>query len=449
MKKAQEISNNNLFGSRFTEIPFPGEWEIDQSQNSIKLAESFFRNPQYQLIYLNFDYTKGYHVWIGEGNYEYKQVGYMRMLSFPYKDYKFNVGDYITCIYDGKETTWLIKTITKNHPYECIAHIQKTNQYLKWIDKYGNLIQYRCVVGEKMLEAFPGRSNIVAPEGNIMLDVRRDLITSTITENQKFIFGGIAPNIIQGQIYQVYAFKNFMNDEETNEAILSLELRRLNAEESEIYDFTKDDLYNNIPDIFRMKLYKVVIDETDITQKVGFKTKISAGVFLENEKTEYNVIWESTDPEVAEIDENGNLEIVGYGETKIIARFEHNLDICNSILVNSIQNLPDTEYYRFSPIDTNLILQGDELTFSIYHYINHEIDETETFSIGFSGVPNSDKYKNYFYSVYVENGNISECNEFKVINNRAFNKGYLKITAISNITGKVVKEMTIRLGGLV
>ena len=46
MKKAQEISNNNLFGSRFTEIPFPGEWEIDQSQNSIKLAESFFRSEE-------------------------------------------------------------------------------------------------------------------------------------------------------------------------------------------------------------------------------------------------------------------------------------------------------------------------------------------------------------------------------------------------------------------
>ncbi len=155
MKQAQEISNKNLFSERFNEIPYPNDWEADQSLNSKKLIESFFRNPNYQKVYKNFDYTKEYHVWIGEGNYEYKQVGYMKMLSFPYKEYQFNIGDYITCIYDGKETTWLIRTITKNHPYECIAHIEKTNNNLKWIDEYGNLISYRCVVSDKMLEAFP------------------------------------------------------------------------------------------------------------------------------------------------------------------------------------------------------------------------------------------------------------------------------------------------------
>lgn len=447
MKKAQEISNNNLFNSRFTEIPFEGKWEIDQDQNSIKLAESFFRNPQYQKIYKNFDYSKEYHVWIGEGNYEFKQVGFMKMLSFPYKEFQFNIGDYITCIYDNKETTWLIKTITKNHAYDCIAHIEKTNNYLKWIDDYGNLIQYRCVVSDKMLEAFPGRSDIVHPEGNIFVDVRRDLTTSKIVENQKFIFGGIAPNVIQGQIYKVYAFKNFMNDEETNEAILSLELRRENADEVDT-DHSKDDLYNNIPDIYNMKLYSVEIDETDITQKVGFKTKLSAIVFKDNDKTEYKVQWESTNPDVVTIDEFGNLEIIDYGEAEIIARFEHNLDIYSEIIVNSIQDLPDVQYYRFNPLGVNLILQGDEQVFSVYHYTN-QIPDNETFSIEFSGVPNSDKYKNYFYSVEAINGDIDHCNEFKIINNRAFNSGELKIEAISNETGKVVNTINIRLGGLI
>lgn len=274
------------------------------------------------------------------------------------------------------------------------------------------------------------------------------MVTSTITENQKFIFGGVAPNIIQGQIYQVYAFKNFMNDEETNEAILALELRRLNSDEASKYDFSKDDLYNNIPDIFRMKLYNVKIDEKDITQKVGFKKQLNALIYEGKEKTDYNVIWESSDTNVVTINENGELEIIDYGEAEIIARFEHNLDVFDSIKISSIQDLPAVEYYGVSPMDRNVILQGDEETFSIYHYVDSEPDN-ETFSIEISGVPNKDKYKDYFYSVSATNGDIKHCNEFIITNNRAFNNGNLKIEAISNETGKVVKEISVRLGGLV
>lgn len=448
MKQAQEISNNNnLFDPKFSEIPFYKDWEVDQSLNSIKLISSFFRNPNYQKVYKNFDYSKEYHVWIGEGNYEYKQVGYMRMLSFPYKEYQFNIGDYITCIYDGKETTWIIKTITKNQPYECIAHIEKTNNYLKWVDEFGNLIQYRCVVSEKMLEAAPGRSEIVPPEGDISLDVRRDLVTSTITENQKFIFGGIAPNVIQGQIYEVYGIKNFMNDDQTNEAILSLQLSRRNGEETGV-EGEKDDLYNNIPDVYKMKLYSVVIDSKDITQKVGFKTRLDAIVFKQEEKTSYGVIWESSNPNVVKIDENGNLEILDYGTVTITARFEKNTNIYSSIIINSVMNLPNIEYYRFSPLEIDTILQGDEQSFTIYHYVNDEPDD-ETFTIKFSGVPNDGKYENYFYSVIPTNGDIERCNQFSIWNNRAFDNGRLKIQAISNKTGEVVETLYIRLGGLV
>lgn len=448
MKEAQEISNTNLFESRFNQIPFYGDWEVDQDQNSIKLAESFFRNPQYQKVYKNFDYTTSYHVWIGEGNYEFKQVGFMKMLSFPYKEFKFNIGDYITCIYDNKETTWIIKTITKNHAYDCIAHIEKTNNYIKWVDDYGNLIQYRCVVSDKMLEAAPGRSNIVPPEGNIFLDVRRDLVTSTITENQKFIFGGIAPNIIQGQIYSVYGFKNFMNDEETNEAILSLELSRRNADEVDDGD-SKDDLYNNIPEVYKMKMYSVKIDgDEKITQKVGFETKLNAIVFKNEEQTDYKVTWESTNQEVVNVDELGNIKILDYGEAEIIARFEHNLDVFDSIIINSVENLPNIEYYKFSPIDVDTILQGDEQVFTIYHYKDFVPDE-EKFEIVLSGIPNEDKYENYFYSVFPVGGDIKNCNEFKIINNRAFNRGKLKIEAVSTITGETVNTIYIRLGGLI
>ena len=262
-----------------------------------------------------------------------------------------------------------------------------------------------------------------------------------------FIFGGIAPNVIQGQIYEVYAFKNFMNDDQTNEAILSLELSRRNGEETGV-EGEKDDLYNNIPDVYKMKLYSVKIDSKDITQTIGFKTRLDAIVFKDNDKTDYGVIWESSNPNVVKIDELGNVEILDYGEVTITARFEKNENIHSSIKISSVSDLPDIEYYRFLPLDIEVILQGDEQSFSIYHYKNDKPDD-ETFSIEFSGVPNEGKYEGYFYDVIPTNGDIENCNEFSIWNNRAFDRGNLKIQAKSNKTGKVVETIYIRLGGLV
>ncbi len=135
--------------------PFIENYKEEINQNMEKVRESFFRNPQFQTVYKNFNYDEPLWVWIGEGDYDYKQVGYQKMFSYPYDEYKFDIGDYITCIYNDIETTWLITSISKNQKYNVIAHIEKTNNSLKWIDDYGKLISYRCVVDDKYLEASP------------------------------------------------------------------------------------------------------------------------------------------------------------------------------------------------------------------------------------------------------------------------------------------------------
>lgn len=139
----------------YKNTPFNGHYSEEWSQNSEKIKESFFRNPQFQTVYKNFNYDEPLWVWIGEGNYDYNQVGYQKMFSYPYDEYKFDVGDYITCIYNDVETTWLITSINKNQKYNVVAHIEKTNNSLRWIDDYGNILSYRCVASDKYLEAYP------------------------------------------------------------------------------------------------------------------------------------------------------------------------------------------------------------------------------------------------------------------------------------------------------
>lgn len=148
------IGYNQDFKS-YKNNPFENHYLEEFNQNAEKIKESFFRNPQFQTVYKNFNYDEPLWVWIGEGNYDYDQVGYQKMFSYPYDEYKFDIGDYITCIYNDIETTWLVTSINKNQKYNVVARIEKTNNSLRWVDDYGNILSYRCVVDDKYLEAFP------------------------------------------------------------------------------------------------------------------------------------------------------------------------------------------------------------------------------------------------------------------------------------------------------
>ena len=46
-------------------------------------------------------------------------------------------------------------SISKNQKYNVVAHIEKTNNSLNWINDYGKLISHRCVIDNKYLEAAP------------------------------------------------------------------------------------------------------------------------------------------------------------------------------------------------------------------------------------------------------------------------------------------------------
>lgn len=147
------MSFNKDFKS-YSNDPFIGHYKEEKHQNIEKLKESFFRNPRFKVVYKNFNYDEPLWVWIGEGNLDYDQVGYKKMLSYPYDEYKFDIGDYISCVYGGVETTWLITSLSKSREYTT-GRIEKTNNSLRWVDNYGKVLSYRCVIDDKYLEAYP------------------------------------------------------------------------------------------------------------------------------------------------------------------------------------------------------------------------------------------------------------------------------------------------------
>lgn len=274
------------------------------------------------------------------------------------------------------------------------------------------------------------------------MNVQRNDDTAKITLNQRFVFGGV-PNKVEGQVYEVYAFKSHMDDETTNEKLLGLELRRLNINEGQ------DDLYNNIADIYKKNWYRIEVNEEDMTQAVGFDKKLNYSVFKDNDIVPVDVIWESSNEKVAKVSNEGILSVVGIGQSVITCYMKDNLDIKGSFIVTGIfkEELPQTEEYVINPLLIDVILQGDTQEITFYHCVD-EVPDKETFNIKLSGVPHMGDYEGYYFSFKTDSGNLTQCNKLILTNNREFTKGRLKIEIFSNVSGDLIQTLNIRLGGI-
>lgn len=287
-----------------------------------------------------------------------------------------------------------------------------------------------------------GRFQVIAAEGNLLLTTQRNEDTAEITLNQRFVFGGI-PNKVKGQLYEVYAFKTFMDDETCNEKLLGLEMRRLNNNEG------TDDLYNNIANIYRRDWYKIDLNEEDIEQTIGFSKTLQYQVYKDNDIIEYQVEWASSNPDVAIVDENGKLTIVGIGKTVINCHLKENSEVKAEFVVSGIRedHLPSKAEYVINPLSLDVILKGDEQLITFNHTID-EVPDDEDFNVKLTGVPYLGQYENYYFTIASDTGNLTNCNSITITNRREFTKGRLKIEIYSNVTGDLVGSLNIRLGGI-
>lgn len=274
------------------------------------------------------------------------------------------------------------------------------------------------------------------------MNVQRNDDTAKITLNQRFVFGGV-PNKVEGQVYEVYAFKSHMDDETTNEKLLGLELRRLNINEGQ------DDLYNNIADIYKKNWYRIEVNEEDMTQAVGFDKKLNYSVFKDNDIVPVDVIWESSNEKVAKVNNEGILSVVGIGQSVITCYMKDNIDIKGSFIVTGIfkEELPQAEEYVINPLFIDVILQGDTQEITFNHCVD-EVPDKETFNIKLSGVPHTGSYEGYYFDFETDSGNLTQCNKLILTNNREFTKGRLKIEIFSNVSGDLIQTLNIRLGGI-
>lgn len=128
--------------------------EINQLANSIK--EDFKTNLYYMEsgVYKDLEMSKSYDVQI----YDIKTNEQKKKMfcSYPYETVQFDIGNYLTFVYGGESTTWLITSIDKANYYEVVGEIKLCNWPLKWQDESGTILSYPCVTSNRSFDEKSG-----------------------------------------------------------------------------------------------------------------------------------------------------------------------------------------------------------------------------------------------------------------------------------------------------
>lgn len=373
----------------------------------------------------------------------FKNINSIKNIQFaPYQDINnIFAGQYITWTDDSNITsTWIITSFDRRSPQKPMAQIEKCNTDIKWIDENGEKQYQKCVFRNKFSSEEPTVGNDVKTnEGQVLIITQLNEKTSNIDFNQSFIFGGNNTLNIKGQKYKQIARRYEQNDYNINEKILLFVLEKTNN------NLESDDLYNNYTDIYKEKSIKVIIEQDNLKQIVGSSGTLSYIVLKENVKISKNVIWESSNDNICEIDSTGNYTILSTGNIVITCKLEDNTLISDSIeidCVSSIDPSQDIYSYIIKP-EISIIKKGYEQIFSVYEYKNGILQNTK-----FNIVPTYfTNYSNYFSIYVIDDISLESCNKFKLININQYTLNNLEIKIYNE--SELVKTMLIRLGGII
>lgn len=345
---------------------------------------------------------------------------------FPPDNPRLAMGDLIR----WKNSYWLV---TSTNDYGSISNgcvARRCNNLLRWIDDNGNIIIEPCIldyqIGENM--DYKGKE-LSLTSGFQRLWCQKNLNTISILPNKRFIFG-VKEN---PRAFRIAAdgIRNFLNTEtECNYSKSMIEL-------SFAGDYFNDEVDNAellIADYYRAK-FSIKIEQDNIEQVVGFKTQLVAIAQKDGKQLDVPIKWESDNKDICEVDSEGNIELKAVGQCKIMASFNNNKNVSDSIDINVVENINDVYDVVITPIDykyTNEILQGDTVTYECKLYKN-SIELNDTFEF----VIDTDiSYSNYIF-------NVIDGNKFYVKNIRQ-SKGKLVINCIS---GEHMQEYIIKLKG--
>jgi uncharacterized protein YjdB len=317
---------------------------------------------------------------------------------------------------------WLTINTDYYHFVTASTVIRRCNNTLNWLMDNGQVHQEVCVIeyADKS-DTFEYRRSINIPRGDINVIAQCNQFTKNIQVDDRFLFNGQA---FRCRFVNNYLHKYTLDNDSTPLIYLTMIKDNINAE---------DDILNNVANINKYQ-YSLHINEAPFEQSIGYIGQLTATLKLNDNVVTQPLIWDSSDINIATIDNSGNLSLLANGSVSITCRMQNNPIVNDSITV-TITTVPSVDKQVIITPQQLQILQGKQVDYTVYKYDN-DVQMPDTFTITATGVPPE------YYILNVLSGN-----SFRVINLKMYTDAVLHIKCISNIDSSE-SDLDVSLKGL-
>lgn len=245
------------------------------------------------------------------------------------KEENLKIGDFLY----WEDTIWILLKKEKDtiNAYDKFEGLECRHN-IKWIDKFGVLKEVPCYLvaqtDEKVKANFRTWNNMITPQPNKYLEI----ITSrqNIELAKRFLIDETAWSVVESDYISV-------------KGILYLSLTE------DKRDLYQDDINENIADIVDLNKFQLVVENKEINLGIDEEYLLSGKIYLNGNLYSNNIIVEILEGvEFISIDDELKISGVSEGSAKVRISMEENNEISQEIVINIIENAPDTINYNLT-----------------------------------------------------------------------------------------------------
>lgn len=275
-----------------------------------------------------------------------------------FKDITHSVKRGLMYIFDN--CYWIVHSYNDHDGVVQDCGVRRCNNILKIKDpENGGIFSIPCVVDYDMAASTVKVTKyILTPNNHAVIMVQGN-------EDTLRLFKTNTRYILSGRPFKLYGYQNAVEYDITSPSTLLY----LDLYLDEFRD--GDNLIDGIAENGKYD-YSIVINAEDMTLAKESTGRLTATVYLNGIEVNREVIWESNNPEMVYIDEQGNYNVVGeIGESANITAHIKDNDIDYDSIVIFIGELEETIKILTVP-SFDIIKQYEEIPFTISAYYNGE-----------------------------------------------------------------------------
>lgn len=426
----------------------------DNTKQQIK--DTWNQNIGIEKVYKNFDFSTEYEMIVSEGSCEKSEYPYKSFQVYPYDDFIFDKGDYVSFVYKGRMTHFLISSANQQFAYQVKGRMYLCNNMLKYVDDYGKLYELPCVFNDKAQRTdfyYTNSVNIV--DGRVEVDVQKNRITNMIDENTRFLFDGKAFKVS----YVGNHNNNFCDDSKNDIGTTTFMM---------VVDQLQgihDDKENNIANVDKMNTYTLEVIPEIINGNVDNEGEIIAKVYKNNQEIDEEIGFEIIENEsnqsesedcgcdisakypffvcecekpiiepTIEINQVGEYKLLNVGTAKVKVYMKNNSDIYK-ILDFNVSEKPKEDIIKII-IEPNIteVCQRESQTYKCYKIVNGKKTNEKLIIEDVSDI------KKGHYTILIDEEN----NEFTLENIKKHNSKLVNILVHDN--SGISQKISIKLG---